>query len=226
MQITVLTVYVFLYGRLYLVLSGLEEGLSTQKAIRDNKPLQVALASQSFVQIGVLMALPMLMEIGLERGFRTALSEFILMQLQLAPVFFTFSLGTKTHYFGRTLLHGGAKYRPTGRGFVVFHAKFADNYRLYSRSHFVKGIELMILLVVYQIFGHSYRSTVAYILITASMWFMVGTWLFAPFLFNPSGFEWQKIVDDYDGPRGCSNSCLIVIILQMPNGFMMLHEIN
>ncbi|KAF9686475.1 hypothetical protein SADUNF_Sadunf03G0162400 [Salix dunnii] len=170
--ITVLTVYVFLYGRLYLVLSGLEEGLSTQKAIRDNKPLQVALASQSFVQIGFLMALPMLMEIGLERGFRTALSEFILMQLQLAPVFFTFSLGTKTHYYGRTLLHGGAKYRPTGRGFVVFHAKFADNYRLYSRSHFVKGIEMMILLVVYQIFGQPYRSAVAYVLITISMWFM------------------------------------------------------
>ncbi|XP_044505154.1 callose synthase 3 [Mangifera indica] len=195
--ITVLTVYVFLYGRLYLVLSGLEEGLSTQPAIRDNKPLQVALASQSIVQIGFLMALPMLMEIGLERGFRTALSEFILMQLQLAPVFFTFSLGTKTHYYGRTLLHGGAKYRPTGRGFVVFHAKFADNYRLYSRSHFVKGIEMLVLLVVYEIFGQSYRGSVAYILITISMWFMVGTWLFAPFLFNPSGFEWQKIVDDW-----------------------------
>ncbi|WRX34230.1 Glycosyl transferase [Theobroma cacao] len=195
--ITVLTVYVFLYGRLYLVLSGLEQGLSEQPAIRDNKPLQVALASQSFVQIGFLMALPMLMEIGLERGFRTALSEFILMQLQLAPVFFTFSLGTKTHYYGRTLLHGGAKYRPTGRGFVVFHAKFADNYRLYSRSHFVKGIEMMILLLVYQIFGHTYRSAVAYVLITVSLWFMVGTWLFAPFLFNPSGFEWQKIVDDW-----------------------------
>ncbi|KAL6203782.1 hypothetical protein ACLB2K_027481 [Fragaria x ananassa] len=195
--ITVLTVYVFLYGRLYLVLSGLEEGLNTQEAIRDNKPLQVALASQSFVQIGFLMALPMLMEIGLEKGFRTALSEFILMQLQLAPVFFTFSLGTKTHYYGRTLLHGGAKYRSTGRGFVVFHAKFADNYRLYSRSHFVKGIELLILLVVYQIFGHTYKSAVAYILITVSMWFMVVTWLFAPFLFNPSGFEWQKIVDDW-----------------------------
>ncbi|XP_010265915.1 PREDICTED: callose synthase 3 [Nelumbo nucifera] len=195
--ITVLTVYVFLYGRLYLVLSGLEEGLSTQPAIRDNKPLQVALASQSFVQLGFLMALPMMMEIGLERGFRTALSDFVLMQLQLAPVFFTFSLGTKTHYYGRTLLHGGAEYRGTGRGFVVFHAKFADNYRLYSRSHFVKGIELLILLVVYQIFGHTYRSSVAYVLITISMWFMVGTWLFAPFLFNPSGFEWQKIVDDW-----------------------------
>ncbi|KAK9736029.1 hypothetical protein RND81_04G245800 [Saponaria officinalis] len=195
--ITVLTVYIFLYGRLYLVLSGLEEALNSERRLRNSKALQVALASQSFVQIGFLMALPMLMEIGLERGFRTALSEFILMQLQLAPVFFTFSLGTKTHYYGRTLLHGGAKYRSTGRGFVVFHAKFADNYRLYSRSHFVKGIELMILLIVYEIFGQKYRSTVAYIFITVSMWFMVGTWLFAPFLFNPSGFEWQKIVDDW-----------------------------
>lgn len=196
-QLTVLTVYLFLYGRLYLVLSGLEKGLSTQPAIRDNKPLQVALASQSVVQIGFLMALPMMMEIGLERGFRNALSDFILMQLQLASVFFTFSLGTKTHYYGRTLLHGGAQYRGTGRGFVVFHAKFADNYRLYSRSHFVKGMELMILLLVYHLLGASYRGVVAHVLITISIWFMVGTWLFAPFLFNPSGFEWQKIIDDW-----------------------------
>lgn len=192
-----LVVYVFLYGRLYLVLSGLEEGLNTQKAIRNNQSLQVALASQSFVQIGFFMALPMMMEIGLERGFRNALSEFIMMQLQLAPVFFTFTLGTKAHYFGRTLLHGGAEYKGTGRGFVVFHARFADNYRMYSRSHFVKGIELMILLIVYHIFGQSYRGVVGYILITISMWVLVGTWLFAPFLFNPSGFEWQKIIDDW-----------------------------
>ncbi|KAJ3672326.1 hypothetical protein LUZ60_007047 [Juncus effusus] len=196
-MITVLTVYVFLYGRLYLVLSGLDTALATGRRFIHNSPLQVALASQSFVQLGFLMALPMMMEIGLERGFRTALSDFILMQLQLASVFFTFSLGTKTHYYGRTLLHGGAEYRETGRGFVVFHAKFAENYRLYSRSHFVKGIELMILLIVYEIFGQSYRGAIAYLFITASMWFMVGTWLFAPFLFNPSGFEWQKIVDDW-----------------------------
>ncbi|KAK8456254.1 hypothetical protein SEVIR_4G300600v4 [Setaria viridis] len=196
-MITVWTVYVFLYGRLYLVLSGLDEALATGRRFVHNTPLQVALASESFVQLGFLMALPMMMEIGLERGFRTALSDFVLMQLQLASVFFTFSLGTKTHYYGKTLLHGGAEYRATGRGFVVFHAKFADNYRLYSRSHFVKGIELMILLVVFEIFGQSYRGAITYIFITISMWFMVGTWLFAPFLFNPSGFEWQKIVDDW-----------------------------
>ncbi|GAA0151873.1 hypothetical protein LIER_10496 [Lithospermum erythrorhizon] len=195
--ITVLIVYVFLYGRLYLVLSGLEEGLSNHPAIHDNKPLQVALASQSLVQIGLLMALPMMMEIGLESGFRAALTDFVMMQLQLASVFFTFSLGTRTHYYGRTLLHGGAHYRATGRGFVVFHAKFAVNYRMYSRSHFVKGIELMILLLIYHIFGKAYRGVVAYVLITVSIWFLVGTWLYAPFVFNPSGFEWQKIVDDW-----------------------------
>ncbi len=38
-----------------------------------------------------------------------AVISFCAMQLQLASVFFTFSLGTRTHYFGRTILHGGAK---------------------------------------------------------------------------------------------------------------------
>ncbi|MBA0697412.1 hypothetical protein Goari_020953 [Gossypium aridum] len=33
--------------------------------------------------------------------------------------------------------------------------------------------------------------------ITVSMWFLVGSWLFAPFVFNPSGFDWQKTVDDW-----------------------------
>lgn len=92
-----------------------------------------------------------------------AVVNFITMQFQLCTVFFTFSLGTRTHYFGRTILHGGARvcvptlcplllhffynlliclcqqYQATGRGFVVRHIKFSENYRLYSRSHFVKG---------------------------------------------------------------------------------------
>ncbi|MCL7041145.1 hypothetical protein MKW94_007153 [Papaver nudicaule] len=196
-MVTVLTVYVFLYGRLYLVLSGLEKGILDDPSIRESKALEAALATQSVFQLGLLLVLPMVMEIGLERGFRTAIGEFIIMQLQLASVFFTFQLGTKAHYFGRTILHGGAKYRATGRGFVVFHAKFADNYRFYSRSHFVKGLELMILLIVYEAYGRSYRSSSLYFFITFSMWFLVGSWLFAPFVFNPSCFEWQKTVDDW-----------------------------
>lgn len=196
-MITVLTVYVFLYGRLYMVMSGLEKEILTNPIIRQSKALEEALATQSVFQLGLLLVLPMVMEIGLEKGFRTALGDFIIMQLQLASVFFTFQLGTKAHYFGRTILHGGSKYRATGRGFVVFHMKFAENYRAYSRSHFTKGLELIILLVIYEVYGHSYRSSSLYLFVTFSMWFLVTSWLFAPFVFNPSGFDWQKTVDDW-----------------------------
>ncbi|KAL9682724.1 hypothetical protein QQ045_014530 [Rhodiola kirilowii] len=169
----------------------LEQSIVKVARARGNDPLKAAMASQSLVQIGLLMALPILMmEIGLERGFRTAFGEIIVMQLQLASVFFTFSLGTKAHYFGRTILHGGAKYRATGRSFVVRHEKFAENYRLYSRSHFVKGMEMMMLLIAYQKYGSAATDQTAYALLTFSM---VASFLFAPFLFNPSGFEWQKI---------------------------------
>ncbi|XP_043697795.1 callose synthase 5 [Telopea speciosissima] len=194
----VIIVYVYLYGKLYLSLSGVEASIVKVARSKGNDPLKAAMASTSLVQIGLLMALPMVMEIGLERGFRTALGDIIIMQLQLAAVFFTFSLGTKLHYFGRTVLHGGAKYRATGRGFVVRHEKFGENYRMYSRSHFVKGLEVMILLIVYQIYGAAATSYTDYLLLTWSMWFLVISWLFAPFLFNPSGFEWQKICEDWE----------------------------
>lgn len=195
--ISVIGIYVFLYGQLYLVLSGLQRALLVEARIQNIKSLETALASQSFIQLGLLTGLPMVIEIGLERGFLNALKDFVLMQLQLAAVFFTFSFGTKSHYYGRTILHGGAKYRPTGRKVVVFHASFTENYRLYSRSHFVKGFELLLLLIVYDLFRRSYQSNTAYVLITYAIWFMSMTWLFAPFLFNPSGFDWGKIVDDW-----------------------------
>ncbi|CAI9089021.1 OLC1v1023506C1 [Oldenlandia corymbosa var. corymbosa] len=196
-MVTVLVVYMFLYGRLYMVLSGMERRILEDPTVRQSKGLEEALATQSVFQLGLLLVLPMIMEIGLERGFRTALGDFIIMQLQLASVFFTFHLGTKAHYYGRTLLHGGSKYRATGRGFVVRHEKFAENYRMYSRSHFVKGLELFMLLLIYQIYGRGYRSSNLYLFITFSMWFLTASWLFAPFVFNPSGFDWQKTVDDW-----------------------------
>lgn len=197
-QLVVITVYVYLYGKLYLSLSGLEKAIVKFARAKGDNALKAAMASQSVVQLGLLMALPMIMEIGLERGFRTALGDMIIMQLQLAAVFFTFSLGTKVHYYGRTILHGGAKYRATGRGFVVKHEKFAENYRMYSRSHFVKGLELMMLLIAYQIYGSAAPDSASFAFLTFSMWFLVTSFLFAPFLFNPMGFEWQKIVEDWD----------------------------
>lgn len=196
-MLTVLTVYVFLYGKAYLALSGVGEQIAVRAQITDNTALSAALNTQFLLQIGVFTAIPMVLNFILEQGFLRALVSFITMQFQLCSVFFTFSLGTRTHYFGRTILHGGARYQATGRGFVVRHIKFSENYRLYSRSHFVKALEVVLLLVVYLAYGYNDGGALSYILLTVSSWFMALSWLFAPYLFNPSGFEWQKTVEDF-----------------------------
>uniref|UniRef100_A0A1D1XCU9 Putative callose synthase 8 n=1 Tax=Anthurium amnicola TaxID=1678845 RepID=A0A1D1XCU9_9ARAE len=77
---SVLGVYIFLYGQLYLVLSGLEKAFINGAQTKNMKSLETALASQSFIQLGLLTGLPMMMEIALEKGSRTALTDFILMQ--------------------------------------------------------------------------------------------------------------------------------------------------
>ncbi|XP_026453977.1 callose synthase 9-like [Papaver somniferum] len=196
-MLTVLTVYIFLYGKIYLALSGAGESIMEKANVLQNTALTAALNTQFLFQIGVFTAIPMILGFILEQGFLRAVVSFITMQLQLCSVFFTFSLGTRTHYFGRTILHGGAKYQATGRGFVVQHIKFSANYRLYSRSHFVKGLEVALLLVVYAAYRYDDGGALGYILLSVSSWFMALSWLFAPYVFNPSGFEWQKTVEDF-----------------------------
>ncbi|KAK1325223.1 Callose synthase 9 [Acorus calamus] len=113
---------------------------------------------------------------------------------------FLFQIGVFTAVpmiLGFILEQGFLTYQATGRGFVVRHIKFSENYRLYSRSHFVKGFEVVLLLVVYLAYGYNDGGAVAYILLTVSSWFMALSWLLAPYLFNPSGFEWQKTVEDF-----------------------------
>ncbi|KAL2631732.1 hypothetical protein R1flu_016418 [Riccia fluitans] len=194
---TTLVVYVFLYGKVYLALSGMDRQLQDLADLSGNRALESAINTQFLLQIGIFTAIPMIMNFILEQGVLKAIISFCTMQLQLSSVFFTFSLGTKTHYFGRTVLHGGAKYRATGRGFVVQHISFADNYRLYARSHFIKALEIAMLLITYLSYGQD-NSGLAYILLSFSSWFMALSWLFAPYIFNPAGFEWQKTVEDFD----------------------------
>ncbi|XP_028789738.1 callose synthase 12-like [Neltuma alba] len=192
----VLTVYAFLWGRLYLALSGVEASMESNS--NNNKALGTILNQQFIIQLGIFTALPMIVENSLEHGFLQAIWDFLTMQLQLSSVFYTFSMGTRSHFFGRTILHGGAKYRATGRGFVVEHKSFAENYRLYARSHFVKAIELGLILVIYASHSPVATDTFVYIALTISSWFLVVSWIMAPFVFNPSGFDWLKAVYDFD----------------------------
>ncbi|KAI5059885.1 hypothetical protein GOP47_0024305 [Adiantum capillus-veneris] len=195
-MIMVWAVYAFLWARVYLALSGLEDLIADSI---NNIALTASLNQQFVVQLGLFTALPMVVESTLEHGFGRAMWDLLIMQLELCSVFFTFSLGTKCHYFGRTLLHGGAKYRSKGHGFVVRRVTFVENFRLFSRSHFVKGIELIILLVIYEAYGGAASNTTVYIFLTISSWFLALSWIVAPYLFNPTGFDWLQTVYDFEG---------------------------
>ncbi|CAL9780103.1 unnamed protein product [Musa acuminata subsp. burmannicoides] len=197
-MMVVLTVYAYIWGHVYLALSGLESSIKNIADSTDNAALGTVINQQFIIQLGLFTALPMVIENSIEHGFLPAIWDFLTMQLQLASMFYTFSLGTKAHYYGRTILHGGAKYRATGRGFVVEHKKFAENYRLFSRSHFIKAIEIGVILTVYASYSPLAKNTFVYIVMTISSWFLVVSWILAPFAFNPSGFDWLKTVYDFD----------------------------
>jgi len=196
-MMVILTVYAFLWGRLYLALSGFEDSVLADDT-KSNAALVTVLNQQFIIQLGLFTALPMIVENSLEHGFLSAIWDFLTMQLQLSSVFYTFSMGTRAHYFGRTILHGGAKYQATGRGFVVQHKSFAENYRLYARSHFVKAIELGLILIVYASHSPVAGNSFVYIAMTITSWFLVVSWIMTPFVFNPSGFDWLKTVYDFD----------------------------
>jgi callose synthase len=59
-------------------------------------------------------------------------------------------------------------------------------------------MEIIMLLIVYLAYGAEDHKAVNFILLTFSSWFLVLSWLFAPYIFNPSGFEWQKTVEDFE----------------------------
>jgi callose synthase len=58
-------------------------------------------------------------------------------------------------------------------------------------------LEVALLLVIFLAYGFNNGGAVGYILLSISSWFMAVSWLFAPYIFNPSGFEWQKVVEDF-----------------------------
>ncbi|OIW12800.1 hypothetical protein TanjilG_24733 [Lupinus angustifolius] len=200
-MLTVLTVYIFLYGKAYLAFSGVGETIGERAKITKNTALSTALNTQFLLQIGIFTAVPMVLGFILEQGFLRAIVGFVTMQFQLCSVFFTFSLGTRTHYFGRTILHGGARsqskfmtYKPSkGLWWTASEGPLA----IITFKTFVSKLEVVLLMIVYLAYGYNEGGTLSYILLTISSWFMALSWLFAPYLFNPSGFEWQKVVEDF-----------------------------
>ncbi|KAG0455476.1 hypothetical protein HPP92_024768 [Vanilla planifolia] len=86
-MMVVLTVYAFVWGRLYLALSGLEAAIKNNADSTSNAALGTVLNQQFIIQLGLFTALPMVVENALEHGFLGAVWDFLTMQIQLASVF-------------------------------------------------------------------------------------------------------------------------------------------
>ncbi|KAL4152181.1 hypothetical protein PRNP1_009115 [Phytophthora ramorum] len=136
---------------------------------------------------------PLLATISVERGFKAALNEIVVLFVTGGPLYFLFHIGTKWFYFGQTILAGGAKYRATGRGFVTKHSSFDELYRFYASSHLYAAVEIAIGLTLYYKFtvGFQYLST------TWSLWLVFVSWYWSPFWFNPLAFEWSDVMEDF-----------------------------
>jgi hypothetical protein len=184
--LTIWALYVFIYSRLIMAGFRLEslDSFSGADTI-----------SYWFGMIGFLLTLPVFATIGLERGFRRATIEVVRLILTGGPLYYMFHMGTKSYYIEQTMLAGGAKYRPTGRGFVTRHEHFAELFRFHASSHFYRSVEMMIALLLYLLV---IPPTYSYSLVTWAGWLIVGSWLFGPFWFNPLGFEFEKTVADFE----------------------------
>jgi callose synthase len=93
----------------------------------------------------------------------------------------------------QTILVGGAKYRPTGRGFVTQHTPMDEQYRFFAPSHLYLGIELGAGLIIMGIFTEAEQ----YFGRTWSLWLASLSFLASPFWFNPLTFDWNVVIADY-----------------------------
>ena len=116
------------------------------------------------------------------------------MLLSGGPLYFIFHIQTRAHYFGQTLLAGGAAYRATGRGFVTRHSPFDEQYRFFASSHLYIGGEMVVGLLL---LAH-YTQAGQYAARTWALWLTAVSFVFAPFWFNPLGFSWTRVVEDYE----------------------------
>ena len=122
----------------------LPPALVAHPAARRDVPAADLLNAQWVLQLGLLLTVPIFCYLAVEHGIQHSISKFVETLLTGSPFFFMFHMGTKAHYYDSTLKYGGAKYRPTGRGFVMQHEDFAELYRFHAASHLYNGFELLV----------------------------------------------------------------------------------
>mmetsp|Transcript_33873 Transcript_33873/g.103973 ORF Transcript_33873/g.103973 Transcript_33873/m.103973 type:complete len:586 (-) Transcript_33873:79-1836(-) len=184
--LTVLTIQVATYLTLLLAVYGAES--IGHRLVVPLGALQVVLAG-----LGLLNTLPLLATLAVERGLLTAARDVAQVFASGGPLYFVFHIQTRAHYFMQTLLAGGATYRATGRGFVTTHNAFDEQYRFFASSHLYLGVELAAALALMG----AHTAAGQYAGRTWSLWLACGAFLLAPFWFNPLGFSWPHVAEDF-----------------------------
>ena len=182
----IFTLMVVVYINLIIAVYN-DEGVNG-RPLKPEGLLQLVLAG-----MGLLQTLPLIVTLTVEKGIFSALSEIGFMILSGGPLYFIFHIETKCYYFAQTLMAGGAMYRPTGRGFVIAHSSFDENFRFFASSHIYLGFELAFALILFGV----YTTSTQYYGVTWSLWLAAISFTIGPFWFNPLSFEWNRIKDDY-----------------------------
>lgn len=68
----------------------------------------------------------------------------------------------------------------------------------FTLSHFVKALEVAMLLIVYMTYGCIEGGGFSGIMLILCSRFVVIPWLFAPYIFNPSSFGWKNLSEDLE----------------------------
>lgn len=185
--LTILTVYIVVYLMLVLAVYNLEK--IGDRVITPMGTIQMLLGG-----LGLLQTIPLFATLGVERGWLSSLQEILLIFVTGGPLHFMFHIQTKACYMAQTILVGGAKYRPTGRGFVTQHTPFDEQFRFFASSHLYLGIELAAGLILMGVYTHAKQ----YFGRTWSLWLASASFLCSPFWFNPLTFDWNVVAQDYD----------------------------
>lgn len=184
--LTVITVYVVVYLMAILALYDLEK--IGDRLITPMGTIQMLLGG-----LGLLQTIPLFSTLGVERGWWASTQELIQVFATGGPLHFMFHIQTKANYMTQTILVGGAKYRPTGRGFVTQHAPVDELYRFFASSHLYLGVEMgagLIIMGVYSIAEQYFGRT-------WSLWLASLSFIASPFWFNPLSFDWNMVTSDY-----------------------------
>ncbi|KAI8542311.1 hypothetical protein RHMOL_Rhmol08G0128600 [Rhododendron molle] len=211
-ELTVLTVYIFLYGKAYLALSGVGEDVQSRAEVMDN----AALNAQFLFQIGIFTTVPMILGFILEQGFLRVLSgvgEDVQSRAEVmdnaalnAQFLFQIGIFTAVPMILGFIVEQGFLRAVVSLSLCSFSSVLSSSHSPWAQERIVsvalftmvvQGLEDVLLLVVYLACGYNQGGALSYILLSLSSWFMALSWLFAPYLFNPSGFEWQKTVEDF-----------------------------